>query len=93
MYEITNDNIQAEMENLCDKMKEMESEYFNYSGEEVFKIYAIINILYKKALQDNRKDLYEEYYRMILWYDVLSDEEEMGCVIKYYKDCYNHSKE
>ena len=31
MYEITNDNNQAEMENLCNKMKEMESEVLRSS--------------------------------------------------------------
>jgi hypothetical protein len=97
MYNITTSKIQEEMETLqkkmptlCNKMKEMTSEYFEFSGDEVFKIYAILNILYSQALSESASvSVYDDIYKMISWCEIaVSDEDEMGCMIKYYKDSY-----
>lgn len=100
MYKITNENIQEEMDTLqkkmptlCEKMKEMTSEYFEFSGEEIFKIYAILNILYSQALRSSEPvSVYDDIYKMISWCEIaVCDEDEMGCMIKYYKDSYGKS--
>ena len=82
------ETLQKKTPTLCDKMKDMSSEYFDFSGEEIFKIYAILNILYTQALKAS-DNVYDDIYRLILWCEVaVSDEDEMGSMIQYYKDSY-----
>jgi hypothetical protein len=104
MYKISNgkleeemDALQKKMPTLYKKMKKMSKKTtseFDFAGKKIFKIYAILNILYSRARESEPVSVCEDIYEMIVWCKiVVCDEDEMGCwcVIESYRDSYGKS--